>query len=149
MDRPAIDFEIHERLVAWARWVRGKYLPACLHVKCGSIESKHVTPAGDVWLSAEEALKASIKAQEPISRGDEWETERVVSSLPDKPRMCLRLHYVAFKRLSQVQKRRILACTEDEYWMLLHWGSIMLKNRLTLNNMYLESGRQATIGPLS
>jgi hypothetical protein len=141
LDRPQIDFETHERLVAWARWARGKYLPACLHVKCGSIESKHVTPAGDVWLSAEEALKASIKAQEPISRGDEWQT--------DKPRTCLRLHYVAFKRLSQVQKRRILGCTEDEYWMLLHRGSIMLKNRLTLNNMHLESGRQATIGPLS
>jgi hypothetical protein len=148
MDRPQIDFETHERLVAWARWARGKYLPACLHVKCGSIESKHVTPAGDVWLSAEEALKASIKAQEPIFRGDEWQTERTVSSLPEKPRTCLRLHYVAFKRLSQVQKRRILGCTEDEYWMILQRASIMLKNRLTLMNSDLESGRNATIGPL-
>jgi DNA-directed RNA polymerase specialized sigma24 family protein len=129
--------------------VRGKYLPACLKVACGSIESKYLPPAGDVWLTAEEALVASIKAQEPISRGDEWETERVVSKLPEKPRTCLRLHYVVFKQLSMVQKRRILACTEDEYWMLLHRGSIMLKNRLTLMNCHLKSGRQATIGPLS
>jgi DNA-directed RNA polymerase specialized sigma24 family protein len=131
MDRPAIDFEIHERLVAWARWARGKYLPACLHVKCGSIESKHVTPAGDVWLSAEEALKASIKAQEPISRGDEWQTERVVSSLPDKPRTCLRLHYVGYRRIPQLERRKILGVSEADYWVLLLRASQMLKNRLT------------------
>jgi hypothetical protein len=130
MDRPAIDFETHERLVAWARWARGKYLPACLKVVCVSIESKYLPPAGDVWLTAEEALEASIKAAEPISRGDEWVTERTVSGLPEKHRTCLRLHYVAFKRLSQVQKRRILACTEEEYWMILQRAGIMLKNRL-------------------
>jgi DNA-directed RNA polymerase specialized sigma24 family protein len=131
MDRPQVDPETHELLVAWARWARGKYLPACLHVKCGSIESKHVTPAGDVWLSAEEALKASIKAQEPISRGDEWQTERTVASLPDKPRTCLRLHYVGYRRIPQIERRKILGVTEADYWVLLLRASQMLKNRLT------------------
>jgi DNA-directed RNA polymerase specialized sigma24 family protein len=130
LDRPQIDLETHERLVAWARWARGKYIPSCLHVQCGSIESQHVTPAGDVWLSAEEALEASIKAAEPVSRGDEWVTERIVSSLPEKPKTVLRLHYVGYRRIPQIQRRKILGVTEDAYWMLLLKASQMLRNRL-------------------
>jgi DNA-directed RNA polymerase specialized sigma24 family protein len=131
LDRPQIDLETHERLVAWARWARGKYLPSCLKVACGSLESQYLPAAGDVFLTATEALERSVKAQERLSRGDEWQTERAVSSLPDKPRTCLRMHYVGYRRIPQIQRRKMLGVTETDYWVLLLRASQMLKNRLT------------------
>ena len=139
MDRPQIDLEMHERLVAWARWARGRYLPSCLTVRCLSIESRFAAPIGSVYDTVEEALKASIRASEAkVSRGDEWQTERAVSGLPERPKTALRLHYVEFKRMPMVQKRRILACTEQEYWLILLRAAQMLRNRLTIKGEALE-----------
>jgi DNA-directed RNA polymerase specialized sigma24 family protein len=147
IDRPQIDLEIHDRLVAWAKWARGRHLPNCLHVICRSIESGFLAPAGDVWMTAEEALKASIKASEPISRGDEWETERIVSSLPGRHRDVLRLHYVVFKRMPMVQKRKLLGVTEDDYWVLLTRAGQMLRNRLDKHTGMARIPVIATIRP--
>jgi hypothetical protein len=150
IDRPQIDPETHERLKAWARWARGKYLPSCLQVKCLSLECGYLPPSGDVWLTAEEAIKASLGPQQRQTTGDEWETERAVVGLPDKPRTALKLHYIIYKQMPMVQKRRILACTEDEYWLILLKAGQMLRNRLQLLDKAKERTRisGAIIRPL-
>jgi len=126
-----VEPELHTILVQWAKWCRGNYLPSEFWVQAGSIETGYLPPAGDVFLSAADALQKGLKTtQERFSDPQAARIEVIVMRLPEKNRKALRLHYVAHKQLPMSHKRRLLGVTFDGYWELVKLSALMMRNCL-------------------
>lgn len=121
--------EIHTLLTRWARWCRGRHAPSSHWVKAGSLESSYLPPAGDVFESTEDAIKKSLgSSQERLSDHEAMGVEITVLRLPERNRMALRLHYVAFKAIPVAQKQRMLGVSYDDYFDLVRRSALMVRN---------------------
>ncbi len=126
--------ELHARLIRWAIWNRGHFIPSCLAVQCGSLESDYLPPAGAVYEGTEEAIKASLgsyrDAEDPrtVSDPEALQTEIIVLRLPELNRMALRLHFIAFKTVKLAQKCRKLGVGEAGYYELVRRSALMVRN---------------------
>lgn len=124
-----IDAQTHRSLVQWACWARGPY--GLFDVRAESAESRYIAPAGEVWMTAEEALKQSISRSERFSDQQAIMVEQIVCKLPENPRDGLRLHYVIAKRLPLDSKCRRLGVSRDGYFELVEIAAGMVRNLLT------------------
>jgi hypothetical protein len=110
-------------------------MPPTLEVKCGSLESDYLPPAGAVYAGTEEALKSSLgkyrDAEDPrtVSDPEALQTEIIILRLPNKNRLALRLHFVVFKAMKMEQKYRLLGVGADGYPELVRYSALMVRNR--------------------
>lgn len=126
--------ELEDRLIRWAIWNRGHYIPSTLHVKCVSLESDYLPPAGAVYEGTEEAIKSSLgkyrDAEDPrtVSDPEALQTEVIILRLPDKNRKALRLHYVEYKKIPVRQRCRQLGVGFEAYTELVRLSALMVRN---------------------
>ena len=126
---------MHALLVRWAIWNRGYYIPSGFWVRAGSIESDYLPPAQNVYESTEDALRKSIgkhrDTDDPrtVSDPEALQTEIVILRLPDKNRMALRLHYVAYRQMPIRQRCRQLGVGFEGYKELVRRSALMVRNR--------------------
>lgn len=124
-----ISDDLHQRLVAWARWVRGSVrgpaLPTCL-----SAEHGYLPPAGEVWTSVEDLLVKQVRrAQAPFNEHEAMQVELRIMRLPERPKTALRLHYVVYKAMPMQRKCRILGCTGEEYPVIVGRAALLIDAR--------------------
>lgn len=125
--------ELDQLLIRWAIWNRGHYMPD-LAVKCSSLESDYLPPAGAVYEGTEEAIKSSLgtyrDSDDPrtVSDPEALHTEIIVLRLPKLNREALRLHYVEYKRLPVRQRCRMLGVGFEGYTELVKRSALMVRN---------------------
>ncbi len=129
-----IPSELHDRLIRWAIWNRGYFLPTGFWVKASSLETDYLPPAQNVYKSTEEVLRDSIgkhrNTDDPrtVSDPEALQTEIIVLRLPDKNRMALRLHYVAYRQMPVRQRCRVLGVGFEGYKELVRLSALMVRN---------------------
>lgn len=129
--------ELHERLLRWAIWNRGHYIPPTLAVQCGSLESDYLPPAGAVYEGTEEAIKSSLgkykDKDDPrtVSDPEALQTEIIILRLPSKNKLALRLHYVAHRQVPVRQRCRMLGVGFEAYTELVRYSALMVRNKWT------------------
>ena len=111
---PERQAEIHERLEAWARWVRVKP------------QAWAVQPMFRLYRSKPQWEMPELQA--PVNTLEAVDTEKQVARLPDKHRKAIRWCY--YWKTNPLQMARAIGVSREDLARLIDDGRDMLKNRL-------------------
>lgn len=113
-----------ELLENWAGWCMSGYFPSEFAVGCDSAESIASGRLGNIHLTATELLQQSIRdgSGSPYNEPQAVAVELAVLRLPDKQRLAVRLHFVAWRRIPMNRKFRLLGVGELGYFDLVEAG---------------------------
>jgi hypothetical protein len=90
--------------------------------------------AGEVYLSATEAIERSLRYMPARPDWPQLEVELIVMRLPDRHRLAIRLDYVAHKRLTLVQKATLTGVHQDLFLGLVGEAAGMVEREITQNS---------------